>query len=60
MDDFFDQLNDNDILLVNEKDSLDIDEKLNLSDLSVFLGVKINDLVCMYFKEIGCVNLLSV
>ena len=29
MDDFFDQLNDNDISLVNEKDSSDTDEKLN-------------------------------
>ncbi|VED74824.1 RNA polymerase sigma factor RpoD [Staphylococcus aureus] len=27
MDDFFDQLNDNDISLVNEKDSSDTDEK---------------------------------
>ena len=28
MDDFFDQLNDNDISLVNEKDSSDTDEKI--------------------------------
>ena len=28
-DDFFDQLNDNDISLVNEKDSSDTDEKLS-------------------------------
>lgn len=34
MDDFFDQLNDNDISLVNEKDSSDTDEKLNPNDLS--------------------------
>lgn len=33
MDDFFDQLNDNDISLVNEKDSSDTDEKLNPNDL---------------------------
>lgn len=34
MDDFFDRLNDNDISLVNEKDSSDTDEKLNPSDAS--------------------------
>ena len=58
MDDFFDQLNDNDISLVNEKDSSDTDEKLNPNDL-VPPGVKINDPVRMYLKEIGRVNLLS-
>ncbi|MCD0914236.1 RNA polymerase sigma factor RpoD, partial [Staphylococcus aureus] len=58
MDDFFDQLNDNDISLVNEKDSSDTDEKLNPSDLSAPPGVKINDPVRMYLKEIGRVNLL--
>ena len=58
MDDFFDQLNDNDISLVNEKDSSDTDEKLNPSDLSA-LRCKINDPVRMYLKEIGRVNLLS-
>ena len=59
MDDFFDQLNDNDISLVNEKDSSDTDEKLNPNDLSAPPGVKINDHVRMYLKEIGRVNLLS-
>ncbi len=59
MDDFFDQLNDNDISLINEKDSSDTDEKLNPSDLSAPPGVKINDPVRMYLKEIGRVNLLS-
>ena len=59
MDDFFDQLNDNDITLVNEKDSSDTDEKLNPNDLSAPPGVKINDPVRMYLKEIGRVNLLS-
>ena len=49
MDDFFDQLNDNDITLVNEKDSSDTAPP----------GVKINDPVRMYLKEIGRVNLLS-
>ncbi|WP_368734459.1 sigma-70 factor domain-containing protein, partial [Klebsiella pneumoniae] len=50
---------DNDISLVNEKDSSDTDEKLNPSDLSAPPGVKINDPVRMYLKEIGRVNLLS-
>ena len=55
----FDQLNDNDISLVNEKDSSDTDEKLNPNDLSAPPGVKINDPVRMYLKEIGRVNLLN-
>ena len=59
MDDFFDQLNDNDISLVNEKDSNDTDDKINPNDLSAPPGVKINDPVRMYLKEIGRVNLLS-
>ena len=59
MDDFFDQLNDNDITLVNEKDSSDTDDKINPNDLSAPPGVKINDSVRMYLKEIGRVNLLS-
>ena len=59
MDEFFDQLNDNDINLVNEKDSSDTDEKLNPHDLSAPPGVKINDPVRMYLKEIGRVNLLN-
>ena len=41
MDDFFDQLNDNDITLVNEKDSSDTDEKLNPNDLSALLVSKL-------------------
>lgn len=59
MDEFFDQLNDNDINLVNEKDSSDTDEKLNPNDLSAPPGVKINDPVRMYLKEIGRVDLLN-
>ena len=59
MDEFFDQIADNDISLVNEKDSSDTDEKLNPNDLSAPPGVKINDPVRMYLKEIGRVNLLS-
>ena len=59
MDEFFDQINDNDINLVNEKDSSDTDEKLNPHDLSAPPGVKINDPVRMYLKEIGRVDLLN-
>ena len=50
MDDFFDQLNDNDISLVNRKDSSDTDETES-SDLSAPPGVKINDPVRMYLKR---------
>lgn len=59
MDEFFEQLNDNDINLINEKDSSDTDEKLNPNDLSAPPGVKINDPVRMYLKEIGRVDLLN-
>lgn len=59
MDELFDQLTDNDISLVNEKDSFDKDAKLNPNDLSAPPGVKINDPVRMYLKEIGRVDLLN-
>lgn len=59
MDEFFDMINDNDIQLINEKDSSDTDDKLNPNDLSAPPGVKINDPVRMYLKEIGRVDLLS-
>ena len=41
------------------KKIVQMDEKLNPSDLSAPPGVKINDPVRMYLKEIGRVNLLS-
>src|SRR5699024_2610043 len=59
MDELFDQLTDNDIRLVNEKDSSDKDAKLNPTDLSAPPGVKINDPVRMYLKEIARVDLLN-
>ncbi|MGX0330219.1 RNA polymerase sigma factor RpoD [Staphylococcus cohnii] len=59
MDELFDQLTDNDISLVNEKDSSDKDAELNPNDLSAPPGVKINDPVRMYLKEIGRVDLLN-
>ena len=59
MDDFFDLINENEINLINEKDSTDTDDKLSLNDLSAPPGVRINDPVRMYLKEIGRVNLLT-
>lgn len=59
MDEFFEAIAENDITLINEKDASDTDDKINLNDLSAPPGVKINDPVRMYLKEIGRVNLLS-
>src|SRR5699024_5175501 len=59
MDEFFEEIKENDIDMINEKDSSDTDEKLNLHDMSAPPGVKINDPVRMYLKEIGRVNLLN-
>ncbi|WP_414055054.1 RNA polymerase sigma factor RpoD [Macrococcus equi] len=59
MDEFFEAIAENDITLINEKDANDTDDKINLNDLSAPPGVKINDPVRMYLKEIGRVNLLS-
>ncbi|CAM4175392.1 RNA polymerase sigma factor RpoD [Jeotgalicoccus halotolerans] len=59
MDEFFEELNENEIQMINEKDSADTDEKLDLSDMSAPPGVKINDPVRMYLKEIGRVDLLT-
>lgn len=59
MDEFFEEINENDIELINEKDASDKDEKLNLHDMSAPPGVKINDPVRMYLKEIGRVDLLN-
>ena len=59
MDEFFDELNDNEIQMINEKDSSDTNDKLDLNDMSAPPGVKINDPVRMYLKEIGRVDLLT-
>ena len=59
MDEFFEEINENDISMVNEKDASDKDEKLDLHDMSAPPGVKINDPVRMYLKEIGRVDLLT-
>lgn len=66
MDEFYEMLADQGIDVSDESegpDSLDIDktkeEEFDLNDLSVPAGVKINDPVRMYLKEIGRVDLLS-
>lgn len=68
MDEFYEFLGEQGIELVGESDEVedpDIkqlakdDEEFDLNDLSVPPGVKINDPVRMYLKEIGRVDLLS-
>jgi RNA polymerase primary sigma factor len=68
MDEFFDHLGDQGVEVLDEEDE-DSDEpnpeqvkdsdEFDLNDLSVPPGVKINDPVRMYLKEIGRVDLLS-
>lgn len=68
MDEFYDFLGDQGIELVGESDDEEDpslkelskeDDEFDLNDLSVPPGVKINDPVRMYLKEIGRVDLLS-
>ncbi|MFF2447585.1 RNA polymerase sigma factor RpoD [Neobacillus sp. NPDC058068] len=67
MDEFYEFLGDQGIELVGESDDEDPDikklakedDEFDLNDLSVPPGVKINDPVRMYLKEIGRVDLLS-
>lgn len=68
MDEFIEFLGDQGIELVGESDEEDPnpkqlakgdDDEFDLNDLSVPPGVKINDPVRMYLKEIGRVDLLS-
>ncbi len=72
MDEFYEFLGDQGIELVGESDDEDDpkapkakdlakgdEEEFDLNDLSVPPGVKINDPVRMYLKEIGRVDLLS-
>jgi RNA polymerase primary sigma factor len=67
MDEFYEFLGDNGVELVGEQEDEDPnvkelaknEEEFDLNDLSVPPGVKLNDAVRMYLKEIGRVNLLS-
>lgn len=64
MDAFYEYLADHNIDVLEEPDHPDLEqtakeEEFDLNDLSVPPGVKINDPVRMYLKEIGRVDLLS-
>lgn len=64
MDEFYDFLGEQGIDVLEETEEVEEpagskDEEFDLSDLSVPPGVKINDPVRMYLKEIGRVDLLS-
>jgi RNA polymerase primary sigma factor len=65
MDEFYEHLNEQGVEVIGDSDTdpsikqLDKEEEFDLNDLSVPPGVKINDPVRMYLKEIGRVNLLS-
>ncbi|MBS8264937.1 RNA polymerase sigma factor RpoD [Mesobacillus boroniphilus] len=68
MDEYYEFLGEQGIELVGESDEVEDpdlkqlakdDEEFDLNDLSVPPGVKINDPVRMYLKEIGRVDLLS-
>lgn len=66
MDEFYEYLTEQGIDVISdsekdpdEKDIKKEEEEFDLNDLSVPIGIKINDPVRMYLKEIGRVNLLS-
>lgn len=60
LDEFIEHLTNEGVELTDEPaPEAEKDEKLDVSDLSVPPGVKINDPVRMYLKEIGRVDLLS-
>ncbi|GIN70960.1 RNA polymerase sigma factor SigA [Bacillus sp. J14TS2] len=69
LDEFYEHLTDQGVELVEDSDEEEVpnvsdiqkesEEEFDLNDLSVPPGVKINDPVRMYLKEIGRVDLLS-
>ncbi|QGH34957.1 RNA polymerase sigma factor RpoD [Gracilibacillus salitolerans] len=65
MDEFYEFLNEQGVEVIGDSDEdptmqqLSKEEEFDLNDLSVPLGIKINDPVRMYLKEIGRVDLLS-
>ncbi len=65
MDEFYEYLADQGVEVIGESEEdpsmqqIAKEEEFNLNDLSVPLGIKINDPVRMYLKEIGRVDLLS-
>ncbi|MGM8364606.1 RNA polymerase sigma factor RpoD [Virgibacillus sp. W0181] len=65
LEEFYEYLEGQGVDIIGESDSdptmkeIAKEEEANLKDLSVPLGVKINDPVRMYLKEIGRVDLLS-
>lgn len=61
MDEFFEEIEGHGVEIVGdtEDDSDDKKDAASTEDLSVPLGIKINDPVRMYLKEIGRVDLLS-
>ncbi|RLL48057.1 RNA polymerase sigma factor RpoD [Oceanobacillus piezotolerans] len=65
MDEFYEYLEEQGVEVIGESEDdpkmkeIEKDEDVDVNDLSVPLGIKINDPVRMYLKEIGRVNLLS-
>lgn len=65
MDEYYEYLGEQGIEVIGDSEEdpsmqqLSKEEEFDLSDLSVPLGIKINDPVRMYLKEIGRVDLLS-